>query len=225
MKLRDLILIFRTDADDFGDPQLWSDADITRYLNEAEEEAAVRKHLLYDDYTTALTQITFPTGTARLKRDPRMFEVTKAYVALPGLNRHPERLHIWDRDTLDARLPNWRRERGRPDVIVIEDTSITLAGAIERPYVVNLEGYRLPLEPMRVEDLETAEPEIAPIHHRQLVHWALHRGYQKPDSETLNPNKATSALADFEEYFGYRNQANQGERNQHGDGVHYNKAW
>lgn len=222
MKLRDLILIFRTDADDFGDPQLWKDEEIVRYLNEAEEEAALRKHLLYDDYTVALTQLTFPTDTPRLKRDPRMFEVTKAFVSRPGLNRDRRRLHLWDRDTLDARLPNWRRDRGMPDVIVIDDTSITLAGAIERPYVVDLEGYRLPLVPMQLEDADTVEPEIARVHHRMLVHWALHRGYQKPDSETLNPGKATSALADFEAYFGYRNQP---DADRHGDGVHVNRAW
>ncbi len=57
-------------------------------------------------------------------------------------------------------------------------------------------------------------PEINQIHHRHLVKWALHRGYEKPDAETMNPDKSAKALTQFEQYFGTRPDAdNRKKRN------------
>jgi hypothetical protein len=222
VKVADLIQAFRTDADDFGNPPLWSDEEIARYLSEGEEEAAIRKHLLYDDYTTALCVYPVPTGQSRIKRNAKVFEVSKVWLQTHA-SQEPRPLRLMDRDDLDGVQPNWKRDRGDPDFAVVTETDITLAGLISRPYILTLEGYRLPLKPLSADN-DGQEPEIGPVHHRFLVYWALHRAYQKPDSETLNPSKSATALADFEAYFGYRNQANQGARNR-SDTPHRNRVW
>jgi hypothetical protein len=56
-------------------------------------------------------------------------------------------------------------------------------------------------------DAVVTSPEISPIHHRHLVEWALHRAYQKPDTETFDPEKSNRALKRFREYFGERPDA------------------
>ena len=222
MKVADLIASFRSDTDDWGTPKLWSDAEICGYLTEAEQEAAIRKHLLYDDYTLAITTYTVNPGSSRIARNPKMFEVTKVWLTAAG-SHNRRRLELVDRDLLDGLQPNWRRDSRHPDFAVVSDQAILLPGLIERPYILELEGYRLPLVDLLATTTEQV-PEIAPIHHRFLLHWALHRAYQKSDSETLNPGRSAAALVEFEQYFGYRNQANQGERNQ-SDRPHRNKVY
>ena len=46
-------------------------------------------------------------------------------------------------------------------------------------------------------------PEIAAIHHRKLVHWALFRAFSVPDSETVDPTRAAIADAAFIKAFGH----------------------
>jgi hypothetical protein len=56
-------------------------------------------------------------------------------------------------------------------------------------------------------DAVVTVPEINPMHHRHLVKWMLYRAYQKADAETLNPDKSAKSLAEFEDYFGTRPDA------------------
>ena len=64
MTLAELIAALRTDADDLvANPYLWSDAELTRWANEAEQEAALRAKLLFDASTTAVCQIAVLAGT------------------------------------------------------------------------------------------------------------------------------------------------------------------
>jgi hypothetical protein len=56
-------------------------------------------------------------------------------------------------------------------------------------------------------DAIVGSPEINGVHHRHLVKWALHRGYQKPDAEVFDPSKSQLALDEFEAYFGKRPDA------------------
>lgn len=62
-----------------------------------------------------------------------------------------------------------------------------------------LEGYRLPLTSM-VDPAD--EPEINPAHHRHLYYWVLQQVFSTPDAEIFDPNRAASAKAAFDRYFG-----------------------
>ena len=57
MTLEELIASFREDATDKVGPYLWEDETVTRWLNEAQDEAAVRARLLLDDSTPAVTPL------------------------------------------------------------------------------------------------------------------------------------------------------------------------
>lgn len=223
MKLQDLIARFRREVDDLKDPLSWTDEEVVDYLNDAEEEAAMRARLLYDDYTTALTDTAVTVGTNRYRRDTRLFEIRRAWLHNAADTQRTE-LKIRSRASLDAACPDWRRERGAPEFLVIDDASLLLSGVHAETYTLRLEGYRLPIRPMALEKRTSDEPEIGQQHHRFLIEWAKYRAYMKPDSETLNPGGAKLALDAFEGYFGVRNLANQGLDNQ-SDRPHRNRCY
>jgi hypothetical protein len=231
MTLDDLISSFRVDADDQardlngkqGD-LLWADADLERWFGEAEEEAAVRKRLLYDDYTLAIVRINVLAGQSSYPIDPRFFEISKARLLNADTGRFLEDLYITTRDALDQECQYWRDERRRPERFIQDDTRIVLPGIVDRAYTLRIEGYRAPLVPITADSDGSVEPEIAAIHHRFLVHWVLHRAYSKPDSEVFNPQKAAIALGAFEQYFGLRPDADL-RKDQQANRPHHNTSW
>lgn len=232
MTLADLIESFRVDADDLpksmggGDGDLlFKDADLARWFGEAEEEAAIRKRLLFDDYTLAIVRIDVLANQSSYPLDSRMFEVTKARLLNADTGRFVEDLYITDRDELDAIDRCWRDERRCPERFIQDDTRILLPGIVDRAYTLRLEGYRTPLVPMTADsDPESTTPEIGKVHHRFLVHWVLHRAYSKPDSEVYDPQKSAIALGAFEQYFGLRPDADL-RKDQQANRPHHNKAW
>lgn len=229
MTLSELIAAFRSETDDkvravnpggTTNELLWSDLDITGFLNEAETEAAIRKRLIFDSFTAEVTEIDVVAGTSKYALDPRLFEVTAAYL-YDATETRRQRLTPTDLPYLSEHSPYWRGDRSPPERIVIEDTYILLPNLITEPGLLRLEGYRTPMRPLTDEN---DTPEIAEVHHRFLLHWALHRAFKKKDVEVLDPTASATELAAFEAYFGYRLTANQGKRNQV-DRPHHVKAY
>jgi len=231
MTLDELIASFRVDADDAptsvggGDQDLlWKDAELARFFGEAEEEASIRKRLLFDDYTESIVQIGVVANQSSYPLDSRMFEVTKARLLRTPGGPTIHDLHITTRDELDHVCPRWRDEKGQPRFFIQDDTRAVLPGIVDVAYTLRLEGYRTPLVPITADSDGSAKPEIAAIHHRFLVYWVLHRAYSKPDSETLNPQKAATALAAFEQYFGLRPDADL-RKDWQANQLHVTKVW
>lgn len=222
MTVDDLIDSFRVDADDkarsLGGGQsdlLWSDDEVARWLTEAEEEAAIRKRLLPDEIIVPIT------APARTYDFTAMFEITRAEL-VPTAGESIV-LKIVSREAIDRIDPGWRRCAYTPVHLIQDDTRIVLAGAISQDYTLHLEGLRLPKETLSADD-STASPEIAPVHHRFLVHWALHRAYGKQDADTFDSDRSALALARFEQYFGLRPDADL-RKDARADVVHHNLAW
>ena len=225
MTLADLIASFRVDADDQPEDHLWPDEDVARWAGEAEEEAAIRKHLLFDDYTLAIVRFDVLAGQSSYALDPRMFEVTKARLLNATTGRFLEDLYITTREQLDQQCRYWRDERRRPGTFIQDDIRIVLPGVVDRAYTMRIEGYRTPLVPITKDsDLDSTVPEIAAIHHRFLVHWMLYRAFGKPDSETFDPTRSGIALQRFEEYFGLRPDADL-RKDWQANQIHHNVAW
>ncbi|QOF76069.1 DUF6682 family protein [Variovorax sp. 38R] len=222
MNVEDLIGSFRVDADDLarslGGGQgdlLWSDDDVARWLTEAEEEAAIRKRLLPDEVALSITA---PTRTYPFTE---LFEITRA--ELQPVGGDPIVLRIVSRDAMDRIEPDWRRAACPPAHLIQEDTRIVLAGTIDQAYTLSLEGMRLPKVALSADD-QTASPEIAPVHHRFLVHWALHRAYGKQDADTFDPARSQRALQAFEQYFGLRPTADL-RKDMRADVEHQTRVW
>ena len=221
MNLEQLIQQFRIDADDMQSPPLWESEWVAAWLTEAQAEAAVRGRLLFEAADPAICEIAVTAGVATYPLHRTLYELEHLRFKAAGAG-NSERVRLKTREELDRIRPGWRdRSDSQPCFAIQDDTRITL---VDRPSVAGtlyVEGYRLPLRAL-VNDND--KPEIHEAHHRHLVHWALHRAFSKPDSETIDKDRAALAEAAFTDYFGPRPDADLRRSTRH-DEVQTNKAF
>ena len=220
MNLEQLIQQFRVDADDLTEPHFWDAEWIATWLTEAQAEAAIRKRLLYEASNPAICQIAVLVDTATYDLHKSLFELVHLRFQATG-DTTSSVLSIKAREELDRIRPGWRDETGTPRHAVQDDTRITLVPRPELAGTLHVEGYRVPLKAL---ENDTDKPELHEAHHRHLVHWALHRAFSKPDSETIDPNRAAMAEAAFTRYFGPSPDADLRRSTRH-DEVQTNKAF
>ncbi|QLI49491.1 structural protein [Pseudomonas phage vB_PaeM_USP_25] len=203
MTLADLIAAYRTDANDKAVPYFASDEEVTGWLNEAENEAAIRGRLIHESDTPAVCEIAVVAGTASYPLHASLYELSHvAFRPDGGATRKP--VLLVSSEYLDACMRDWRDREGCPQYAIQSDSGIRLVPRPDAAGTLILEGYRLPMEPMLLAEQETATPEINGAHHRHLVQWALHCGFSIPDTESFDPNRAGIAEAAFTQYFGHR---------------------
>ena len=202
MTLSELIRKFRVAAFDMEQPYLFSDEDITDWLNDAEKEAAIRGRLIHDCTNPDVCVIPVLPNVA-------VYPLHKVYeIEHIGLHRslvepdyRPETLYQVSQEDVAGLHSDWRTSTGTPEYVIQYDQSIRLVPMPRDSGFIKLEGYRVPLAPMV---LGTDEPEINPIHHEYLIYWALHKAFSVPDAEVLDPNRAAIAEGQFTDYFGIR---------------------
>lgn len=220
MDLDGLIAQFRREADDKVAPYLWSDEDVTAWLDEAEEEAAIRACLIRETTDPAICQVAVTAEQAGYTLHEKVLHVTHAQFQPAGdTARH--KLDVVTREMLDKIDLRWReRAPGVPRYLVHEPNQ---AAVLVPPPAIDgtlaLEVQRLPLQSM---DL-TGAPEIGSAHHRHLVDWALFKAFSKPDAETIDKDRAVLAEGRFNAYFGLRRDAHLG-RDHAADRPHHNTA-
>lgn len=220
MTLEQLIQQFRVDADDLTEPHFWGAEWIAAWLTEAQAEAAIRKRLLYEASNPAVCQIAVAANAATHDLHKSLFELVHLRFQATGATTSSV-VTIKAREELDRIRPGWRDETGTPRHAIQDDTRITLVPRPEVAGMLHIEGYRVPLKAL---ENDTDKPEIHEAHHRHLVHWALHRAFTKPDSETIDPTRAATAEAAFTRYFGPRPDADLRRSTRH-DEVQTNKAF
>jgi len=203
MTLEELIQQVRVAADDLVEPYFWSDEVIAGWLNDAQEEAAIRARLLHESDNSAVCQLKVKTGKASYPLHAALYEIDHIAFNRDGLYR-AQPIKLVSGEALDRMMPEWRTEEGDPEYAIQGDTGLRLVPRPNEPGVVSLEGYRLPLSSM---DTGSDEPEINAVHHRHLVHWALYRAFSVPDAEVFDPQRAQAAEASFIRYFGQRPDA------------------
>lgn len=219
MNVEGLIQQFRIDADDTVVRYRASDEAVMGWLNEAEQEACLRGRLLHESARPEVCQIAVKAGTAHYPLHAALYEID--YLAFkPAGDTRRGPVKLVSREELDRIKPMWRERTGRPDYAIQSDTGIRLAFTPDAAGTLFLEGFRLPLS---VFTHEGNEPEINPAHHAKLVHWALHRAFSVPDSETIDPTRAQLAERAFTAYFGLRPDANLRRASRH-DVAHHNQA-
>lgn len=220
MNLEQLTAQFRVDADDLTEPHFWDAEWIAAWLTEAQAEAAIRKRLLYEASNPAICQIAVLVDTATHDLHKSLFELVHLRFQATGATTSSV-VTIKAREELDRIRPGWRDETGTPRHAVQDDTRITLVPRPELAGTLHIEGYRVPLKAL---ENDTDKPELHEAHHRHLVHWALHRAFSKPDSETIDPQRAAAAEAAFTRYFGPSPDADLRRSTRH-DEVQTNKAF
>ena len=221
MNLEQLIQQFRIDADDMvPNPYLREDEWIAAWMTEAQDQAAMRARLLLDDYTPALTHIAVTAGVDSYPLHPKLYEI--AVIDFVPVTGYVQPVYLTSREKLDRDRNGWRNEpAGVPCSAIQTDTRLRLVPVPSVNGTLRLEAYRLPLKAL-VNDND--KPEIHEAHHRHLVHWALYRAFSKPDTETMDPNRAKTAETAFTAYFGPRPDSDL-RRSTRSDEVQTNKVF
>ena len=226
MKTTDLVAQFREETDDMGQQApMFRTTSILRWLSEAQDEAAMRKRLLFEATNPDMCEVPVSIGLQSYQMHDRWWLITAAWLQDDGCaRRHAQPLVLRSRESLDAWRPNWRTETWRTPFAATHEagTTLNIAGMVQRNGTLWLEGYRLPMCPLTGERDDA--PEIQSVHHRHLVDWAQYRGYSIPDREVHNPGAAKDALARFEDYFGPAVDADL-RRDMQQDQHHHNRAW
>jgi hypothetical protein len=206
VNLLDLISQFRTEADDHTTPPLWSDDSVRRWLNEAQDQAAIRARLLYDTTTPACCRIALLPDERSYRLHPAVFHVEQAVLAVNNGPDLPETIRPLEPDD-DRNMAFLPRDAGRPFRFSVHGPAGEFRGSslrIDRSIPASTEAelrlavFRTPLFPMDGDD----EPEIDRIHHDKLVYWALSRAYRVRDSEANNEDRAAEAEGQFTRFFG-----------------------
>jgi hypothetical protein len=213
-------------ADGTTAANLWTDSQIIRFLAEAQQEAAQRARLLFDDQTTAIVDIPIVASQAEYTLHHSIFDVRRV-----AYSDFDQAIHFTTADRLDGgvltddygirRVGRWRtrtEQRGRAYLLThtprggiklrlypipLQTTWIDSAGTTQ-PLTLKLSVYRRPVWPLRsVAD----RIEIHPDHHMRLLDWVFYRLYSKRDSDTYRPDKALNYQANFVDSFGIREDA------------------
>lgn len=204
MTLGDLIRRFRVLSRDNvtavggnGNDVLWSDPDVTDWLNDAQSQACVRGRLIREDANPAVCRMVLDPAKRTYPLHRSVYEII--HLRLTSQDGDRRAMHLKSREWLDAHAPGWR-DLDQPSCWATQnDTSIRVVGRIEAGDVLELECYRLPIRMM--EDAGD-EPEIHRAHHEHLIQWALHKAFSVPDADAFDPNRSALAEAAFSRYFG-----------------------
>lgn len=168
-------------------------------------EACIRGRLLHESANADVCRIFVTAGTSVYPLHESLYELTSLRFD-DGERITPVRLV--STESLDAtHCGDWRSAKGKPTCAIQGDTALRLAPEPTEGGVLMIEGYRTPIEPMALEDSDTATPEIHRDHHRHLIDWALHMGFAIPDMESFDPSRSAMAEEQFTRYFGARPDA------------------
>lgn len=199
MNLQALIHQLRIEVDDLAGVQFWSDASLTMWLNEAQTEACERARLLLDDETPEVARIALVAGQASYP----VHEALNELVNVHDLSNARYRVQLRSREWLDSNCPGWRdgtyETGGCIRFANVRNRKMTLVPTPKKAGELHIEGYRRPLNPM---ELPTDSPEIDPVHHRKLLHWATHKAFSVPDAEVFDARRAQREYEAFELHFG-----------------------
>lgn len=201
-QLRDAL---RTLMGDRAQPYLWSDEDLTRYLNNAVRETCIRARLLKDDADSQplLCQLAVTAGNARMTFDPSIL-VIRSGTLVESVNG---KLWALTAESMDRERRGWDTQTctGTPQYMVMDlaQKTFRLFPTPDANYTLRLRVWRTPME----TEYMTA-PDDTPVTYlpddEELCHWAASEAYMINDSELRSEAKAAAQLALFEQRFGSR---------------------
>lgn len=206
MQLVALIARYRSDSGDTATPPFCTDAQVRDFLNEAQDEAAIRRRMLRATAESApdLCLIEAAAGTAIYALNPLVFELSYQAWRDAGATFRTD-LYLATREWMDSHTPGWRdMEPDTPRYLVKDGHSLQLVPAPIIDGQILLEGYHTSDTQMAADE---DQPGIPAIHHLRLVAWALYCAFSIPDADNFDPARASRAEAEFTRYFGARPDA------------------
>lgn len=211
MDLTALISSYRELSGDHGVPAFRTDAQVAALLSEGQREAAQRARLLPDKTTPAVVDVALVEDQYDYPLHASIFDVVAVWLdngTTPTRRRKLDRALEGDISAAQQRggFGGWARSfdvMGEPGSMILRlDRAPNAAGG-----ALKLEVFRYPLLALTTASMG-ASPEIAPNHHRGLVHWALKCVYETRDLEISAPDRARYHEGEFIKLFGERDDAN-----------------
>lgn len=201
MTLAEIIAEFRRVRDDTQASYLWSDEEITNYLNDAVNEACERALLIEDRTTSAVCTISLEVGESSYPLHDSVLKVKR--VVLGG-----RPLTETSVEKLDAGDSYWESRSGEPREYLLEgNIGIRFDRMPTEAADALLTVYRTPLEPLSVGNMDGV-PEVKAIYHMRLLPWVYRCALLKHDAETYDKDRADQQEAIFTMSFGERPDAN-----------------
>lgn len=206
MELLELRNVLREMLDDMAEPQLWSDAELTRYLNNAVREACIRARLLrVDAASDPLTCVIAidPVDGGRVRFDSSILVVRSG--SLVGSTHKLFAVSSYDLDRIE---PGWDQAHDHAStprfmVMDLEQKALQLWPKPDRAMTLHLRAWRIPRGDELMDD-DTDEPVIDLPDIEELRHWAAHEAYLKHDSDANDEQASANHLSLFEQRFGRR---------------------
>lgn len=202
MTLQELIQAARDRLDDTVPEYLWSDEALTRYANNAVDEACVRADLIVDRRTPQVCRIQLVPGVGEYDLDGRILNVQWVE------SRHGQVARRLEKVTSVRFERRGMYDSGVPEFYV-QDIGTGRIGVNPVPSFaleIWMQVSRLPLERLRNPD---DVPEIPMAHHAGLLNWILYEAYMKDGQETRSESKASICFQQFERQFGARPTSQQ----------------
>lgn len=201
MNLGELLTELRVSRLDDNVPQyLWSDAELTGYLNEAVRQVCIRKRALLEAVNTKVCRIPFGIGQRFLKLHPAVISVRHASIARTDDFPDGGRLVGITAQRLEKSRDNWINETDHhcirhwiPDV---QEGHLAFDGLPEAAGTLQLHVWRFPLDTEKMEGMDD-EPVINENWHIDLCDWAEYLAFRKKDAETLDTGRGEKAAAKF----------------------------
>lgn len=188
--LDEMIARWRRDMEDTVEPYLWSDDEITEYLDEAQDEFCqevdVLNHEISISYTASVPWVDIPSYVTRL-RDVEDASTGRT-IFLYNHEEWPEVIKTDDYGTWIV-ASDWKQKTGTPEALITD----TESGQARVYPIPTADGtftatvYRRPLEPLAdTEEFEVTDRQ----HQRCMLYKARSLGYLKHDTETFDAAKA-----------------------------------
>jgi hypothetical protein len=218
-ELRDNILNDRSDQVAGDSDELWSDATLVRYINEAQRRFAKRAFVIRDATTAEVVNVTLEEGVTEYTLHPSILSVLSAkvdgaahdlvrvgHVALGDFsNSNTEVYNAAQLGALSAGEPR----AFATDETIGEDDEGTNAAVSLRVYpepsaaadgtVIKLRVVRMPLDTLTTNNM-SAIPEIPSDHHMEMLDWAAHLALRIVDQDAGNPRRAADFAVSFEQH-------------------------
>ncbi len=226
LTLEGLATLFRQDVDDLpGDTVtdvnwknndeglLWSNQEICRYANQAENEFCFRQPIHDHNTDLTITHVAITAATQIGTLSPKIISI-KRVKWVDGTTADEAPLLKRTADWMDRNHSDWDLEgalavQGEPQ-FYIEDMDIHKIFVWPIPInsgTVHMTVDRLPAKPMSWSARHQDGPTIHEQHHLCLLEYMKHLAYKKRDAETEDKKLASDFLAAFNAMVGTRPSA------------------
>lgn len=192
----ELIDALRSMLQDENAPYKWADSAILRYMNEAEDQACRRAHLLIDTNTASICAFSVSASVASYLLHSKIIQIKRLTIdstTVPLTQTY--------RDEMDARDIGWVSLTGRPEAFIHEaNNELIFVGIPQSVDTARMMVARLPLNSFSTGSAE--RPEVDVQHHDGLLLWAMAKAYEKRDSDTQNLQLSQNYESKFTVRFG-----------------------